>query len=151
MGAVDTKDTVGTMDTIYMAARPARALQWLLWLVVAHVAVTLLHSAAHFELGIVPPPVESAFIFLVIVVLPVVTLPFALRGSRMGMAILTLAFAASWLYGTINHFVIAGADHVTGLDHGVWPATFTVTGILLLVLEAAGTVLAARLLSWLFR
>ncbi len=119
---------------------------WTISLVGAHLVVEIVHGTAHFVLGIVPPLVDIAFITIVIGLLPLVALPFVLRGSRAAMAILTLAFAASWLYGMVNHFIIEGSDHVTGLSHGAWQATFTITGVLLLILEAAGTLLAA----WLF-
>lgn len=117
-----------------------------IWLVALHVAVVIPHSAAHFALGIVPSAIDTAFIVLVIVIAPIVALPFVLRGSRAGIGLLTLAMAASWLYGMVNHFIIEGADHVTGLDQGAWQATFTVTGLLLLIVEAVGTLFAA----WLF-
>ena len=119
---------------------------WIIWLVAVHFVVVIAHGTAHFVLGIVPPPLDSAFITFVIGLLPLIALPFVLRESRAAMVILTFAFAAAWLYGMANHFIIEGADHVAGLDHGAWPAIFTVTGILLLLLEAAGTVLAA----WIF-
>ena len=119
---------------------------WTIGLVGAHLVVEIVHGTAHFVLGIVPPPVDIAFITIVIGLLPLIALPFVLRGSRAAMAILTLAFAASWLYGMVNHFIIEGADHVTGMSHGAWQTTFTITGVLLLILEAAGTLLAA----WLF-
>lgn len=119
---------------------------WTISLVGAHLVVEIVHGTAHLVLGIVPPLVDIAFITIVIGLLPLVALPFVLRGSRAAMAILTLAFAASWLYGMVNHFIVEGSDHVTGLSHGAWQTTFTVTGVLLLILEAAGTLLAA----WLF-
>ena len=118
----------------------------MIWLVGAHLVAEIVHGTAHFVLGIVPPPLDIAFITIGIGLLPVIALPFVLRGSRAARAILTLAFAASWLYGMVNHFIIEGSDHVTGLHHGAWQATFTVTGMLLLILEAAGTLLAAWLL-----
>lgn len=129
-----------------ISGRYTPALWAAIWLVAIHFAVVLLHGTAHIVLGIVPSVVENAFIVIVIGLAPVVALPFVLRGSRAGAGILTLALAASLLYGMVNHFIIEGADHVMGLDHGAWQATFTVTGILLLVLEAVGTLLAA----WLF-
>lgn len=129
-----------------ISGRYTPALWAAIWLVATHFVVVLLHGTAHIVLGIVPSVVENAFIVIVIGLAPVVALPFVLRGSRAGAGILTLALAASWLYGMVNHFIIEGADHVTGLDHGAWQTTFTITGILLLVLEAVGTLLAA----WLF-
>lgn len=128
------------------SGRYTPALWAAIWLVVTHFAVTALHAAAHFALGVVPPVVDDIFIVVVIWVTPVVALPFVLRGSRAGAAVLALALAASMVYGIANHFVIEGADHATGLDQGAWPATFTLTGLLLLGIEAAGAVLAA----WLF-
>ena len=118
---------------------------WTIGLVGAHLVVEIVHGTAHVVLGIVPPPLDIAFITIVIGLLPLVALPFVLRGSRAATAVLTLAFAASWLYGMLNHFVIEGADHVTGVNHGAWQTTFTITGVLLLILEAAGTLLAAWL------
>lgn len=128
------------------SGRYTPALWAAIWLVAIHFAVVALHAAAHFALGVVPPVVDDIFVVVVIWLAPVVALPFVLRGSRAGAGILTLALAMSVFYGLANHFVIEGADHVMGLDQGAWPAIFTLTGILLLVLEAVGTLLAA----WLF-
>ena len=112
------------------------------WLVGVHSVVGLLHGASHVVLGVVPSAADIVFIVVVIGILPIGLLPFILRGSRAGIALFALAFAASWLYGMVNHFVIEGSDHVPGLDHGVWQAMFTVTGAMILGLEAAGTLLA---------
>ena len=57
-------------------------------LVALHVAVVIPHSAAHFALGIVPSAIDTAFIVLVIVIAPIVALPFVLRGSRAGIGLL---------------------------------------------------------------
>jgi hypothetical protein len=119
---------------------------WVTWLVIVHFVVVLAHTAAHLALGITPSVVETVFIVIIIDVIPIAMTPFVWRGSRAALAILALAFAVAWLYGMVNHFILEGVDHVVGLDHGAWQATFTVTGVLLLVLEAAGMVLAA----WLF-
>lgn len=123
------------------------AVAWaVIWLVGVHAVVGLLHGVSHVVLGVVPSVADLAFILVVIGILPIALVPFVLRGSRAGTALFALAFAASWLYGMVNHFVIEGADHVPGLDHGIWQAMFTVTGVMILGLEAAGTLLAV----WLF-
>ena len=125
--------------------RFTREAGWVAWLVALHVVVALAHGAAHLALAVVPPAVDDIFIVVVIGLAPVMTLPFVLRGNRVGMGVLALALAASWLYGAINHFFVSGADHVRGLDAGAWQATFTITAAGLFVLEAMGTLLAARL------
>ncbi len=123
------------------------AVAWaIIWLVGAHAVVGLLHGISHVELGVVPSAADIAFIMVVIGIVPIGMLPFVLRGSRVGVGLFALAFAASWLYGMVNHFVIEGADHVPGLEHGAWQAMFTVTGAMILGLEVAGTLLAV----WLF-
>ncbi len=126
--------------------RFATATWAIIWLVGAHSVVGLLHGVSHVVLGVVPSPADIAFIVVVIGIVPIGLLPFVLRGSRAGVGLFALAFAVSWLYGMLNHFVIEAADHVPGLDHGIWQAMFTITGAMILGLEAAGTLLAV----WLF-
>lgn len=128
-------------------SRRYTAVAWaIIWLVGAHAVVGLLHGISHVELGVVPSAADLAFIVIVIGIVPIGLLPFVLRGARAGVGLFAFAFAASWLYGMLNHFLIEGADHVPGLDHGAWQAMFTVTGAMILGLEAAGTLLAV----WLF-
>jgi hypothetical protein len=128
------------------SGRIAAMARALVWLVGAHSVVGLLHGVSHVVLGVVPSAADIAFILVVIGVLPIVSLPFILRGSQTGIALYALTFAASWLYGMLNHFFLEGADHVPGLEHGSWQAMFTITGAMILGLEAAGTLLAV----WLF-
>lgn len=116
------------------------------WLVGVHAVVGLVHGVSHVVLGVVPSVVDLTFIFVVIGILPIGLLPLVLRGNRAGVGLFALVFAASWLYGMLNHFIIEGADHVPGLEHGIWQAMFTVSGAMILGLEAAGTLLAI----WLF-
>jgi hypothetical protein len=54
--------------------------------------------------------------------------------------------AGSLVFGVVNHFVIVSPDHVSHVP-AEWSTLFTVTAVLLAVLEAAGTaagVLSAR-------
>jgi hypothetical protein len=125
--------------------RSLREAWWVIGLVGLHAAVALAHSGAHLALTILPPAVDEIFIVLVIGVAPILALPFVLRGSRVGMGMLALAMAASWLYGAIHHFVLAGEDHVMALNAGAWQATFTITAAALFGLEAGGAFLAAWL------
>jgi hypothetical protein len=58
-----------------------------------------------------------------------------------GAWIVAVALAASFVFGLINHFLIAGADHVAHVAEG-WRAMFTVTAVLLAVTEALGSAVA---------
>jgi hypothetical protein len=116
------------------------AATWIVWL---HVLVVILHSVAHLGEHVLPATFfDYAFVFVVIIAAPVVAL-FLLNNahlSRLGALLLFLSMLGSLLYGLVNHFLLPGADNATQMSPGGWQLPFLVTSYLLLILEAAGSV-----------
>ena len=113
---------------------------WVVWL---HVLVAILHAIAHLGAHILPASfLDDAFIVVVITIAPVVAL-FLLKNaplSRLGALLLFLSMLGALLYGLLNHFLLPGADNATHMSPGVWHLPFLVTSYLLLILEAAGSI-----------
>jgi hypothetical protein len=140
------------------------AATWVVWL---HVLVAILHAVAHIGAHILPASFfDYAFIVVVIMIAPVVALfllnnaptcsinslmilsCFALRlikghSTRLGALLLFFSMLGALLYGLLNHFLLPGADNATHMLPGVWQLPFLVTSYLLLILEAAGSVIGA--------
>ena len=117
------------------------AATWVVWL---HVLVAILHAVAHIGAHILPASfLDYAFIVVVIMIAPVVAL-FVLNNaplSRLGALLLFLSMLGALLYGLVNHFLLPGADNATHMSPGVWQLPFLLTSYLLLILEAAGSVI----------
>ena len=117
------------------------AATWVVWL---HVLVAIIHAVAHIEAHILPASFfDYAFIVVVIMIAPVVAL-FLLKNahlSRLGALLLFLSMLGALLYGLVNHFLLPGADNAMHMSPGVWQLPFLVTSYLLLILEAAGSVI----------
>lgn len=117
------------------------AATYVVWL---HVAVVILHSAAHLEENVLPATFfDYAFVVVVILIAPVAALLLlnTLRLSWPGALLLFLSMLGSLLYGLVNHFLIPGADNAIHMSPGGWQLPFLVTSYLLLVFEAAGSVI----------
>ena len=117
------------------------AATWVVWL---HVLVAILHAIAHIGAHVLPASFfDYAFIVVVIMIAPIVAL-FLLNNaslSRLGALLLFLSMLGALLYGLVNHFLLPGADNATHMLPGVWQLPFLVTSYLLLILEAAGSVI----------
>jgi hypothetical protein len=112
-------------------------------LVVAHFAATLVHSASHFALQILPTGLDLAFIFAVITIGPIVGL-LVLRFNRiLAGGLVAVLLAASFVYGFYSHFLAPGPDNVTLVISQSWTVVFLVTAALIGALEIAGGVVAA--------
>jgi hypothetical protein len=98
-----------------------RAWRWLGGVVLAHLAISVVHGTAHAG-GLV----------------------WALRSARIGAWLIGLTMAASLVFGLVNHFVLASADHVSHVEPR-WQPLFATTAVLLSITEVLGLVLAVRL------
>lgn len=110
-------------------------------IVVLHMAVGVVHSAAHSELQIYMGAWQNAYILFVIFVLPLVSGFLLWRGSRLGFLLLFLSMLGSFVFGGYYHFVAAGPDNVTELGHHAWTLPFQLSAVMLALLEAVGVII----------
>ena len=111
-------------------------------LVLVHLGVVGVHSAAHVALGIVPGTVDSAFIVGVIVAGPLVAALVLRSRPTLGLALLGAFLLASFAYGIDNHFLTTGPDRLSVLMSEPWTGVFVVTAVALAALEIVGGLLA---------
>lgn len=117
----------------------------LVGVVANHTGVTVLHSLAHLNLSIVPPPVDLAFITIVIFVSPIAAVFIRWRGSRRRSGFrLAASMLASLAYGVVFHALLPGPDNLGSIPSSPWGLTFIVSGLAIAVLEAAGVVVGAK-------
>lgn len=113
-------------------------------IVVAHLAVNLIHGAAHSGAAVPISPLQNAFVWIVILAGPLVALWMIRTGRRFGPELLALTMGGSLIFGIVNHFVIESADHVAHITSDTWRLPFQITAVGLVLLEAAGVVVGIR-------
>jgi hypothetical protein len=110
--------------------------------VVLHLAIAVVHGAAHAGAVVPLSALGNAFVLVVIIAGPLAgLLVWALFDARAGAWIIAATLGASFAFGFINHFLIAGADHVAHVA-GPWREMFGATAILLAIAEALGSGMA---------
>ena len=117
---------------------------WVVAIALLHLAVCVVHGAAH-DRGHVPlSQAANLFVFVVILGGPLLGLALLWRIQQVGSWIVAGTLAAAFVFGVLNHFVLDSPDHVREVAERVRPA-FTATALLLALTEAAGATLALRL------
>ena len=117
---------------------------WLTVVVILHLAVSVVHGTAHTGAHVPLSRAANLFVFGVIVAGPLVGLAVALAASRIGSWVIAVTMAGALVFGCVNHFVLAGPDHVSQVVDE-WRAMFATTAALLAALEGLATVLAFRI------
>ena len=108
-----------------------------------HLAITILHGQAHTGAAIPLPLASTLFVYAVILAAPLAGLALALWRPRAGAWLVATSMAGALVFGLVNHFIIAGPDHVDHVAAG-WRAQFRVTALLLVASEAAGAIVGVR-------
>jgi hypothetical protein len=121
-----------------------RLWMWLAVVVVAHLAISVVHGAAHAQAHIPMSPLATLFVFVVILAGPLIGLAWMLRSWRTGVWLVAITMAASLVFGLVNHFVLSTPDHVWHVPSR-WQPLFAATAVLLAVTEGLGSVLAIRI------
>src|SRR4051812_29729324 len=80
--------------------------------VLGHLAVTIVHGAAHSGAHVPMTLAASLFIFLIIEAGPLAGLWLARSRPRAGGWLVAATMAGSLVFGLVNHFVISSPDHV---------------------------------------
>lgn len=111
--------------------------------VLLHLAISIVHGQAHAGAAIPLPFASTLFVYIVILAGPLAGLAAARWRPAAGAWIVAATLAGSLVFGFVNHFVIAGPDHV---DHvaAQWRALFRATALLLIASEAAGVAVGIR-------
>ena len=118
---------------------------WFEAVVVSHFLISVAHGAAHEGARVPLSQAQNLFVYTVILAGPLVGLALAWRAERLGHWIIALTLAGSFVFGVVNHFVLAGADHVSHVDVQ-WRSLFASTAVLLAATEALGCGLAILLI-----
>jgi hypothetical protein len=114
---------------------------WLTVAVLGHLAISLVHGAAHSGAHVALSPPATAFVFVVILAGPVGGLMLMRTATRFGAFLVALTMGGALVFGVVNHFLVASADHVAHVDPA-WRAMFAGTAVLLAITEIAGCALA---------
>ncbi len=109
---------------------------------VLHCAIALWHGSAHLAVPVPLSPLQTAFVGLVIVTLPLLATALLWTRARPGAAILyTGAMLASLLFGVINHYILVSPDNVMCVPPGAFRLRFVLSSALVAGSELIGTVL----------
>jgi len=117
---------------------------WLAVVVIAHLAISVVHGTAHAQANILMSRLANLFVFVVILAGPPIGLAWTLRSRRTGAWLVAITMAASLVFGLVNHFVLSTPDHVSHVEPR-WQPLFATTAVLLAITEALGSVLAIRI------
>jgi hypothetical protein len=120
------------------------AWRWLSAAVLVHLAVSIVHGAAHSEARVPLSRAANLFVFGVIVAGPLVGLALAWWAERVGSWVIAITMASALVFGCVNHFVLAGPDHVSQVAEQ-WRPMFTTTALLLAAIELLATAFAIRI------
>jgi hypothetical protein len=119
------------------------AWRWLTAAVLVHLVVSTVHGAAHSEAHVPLSRAANLFVFAVILAGPLVGLAVASFTERIGSWVIAVTMASALVFGCVNHFVLAGPDHVSQVAER-WRPIFTTTAVLLAAIEGLASVLAIR-------
>ena len=107
--------------------------------VACHFLISLAHGVAHSRLHIEMNLWQTAYILLVITLLPLISGFLLWRAaSPRGFLLLLASMLGSLLFGGYYHFIAVGADNVASLGSHSWAQPFQMTAVLLAITEAAG-------------
>jgi hypothetical protein len=129
---------VGQAGRVGQVRLVSRGADWALGSVVlVHLAISVLHGRAHSGAQVPLSAAATLFVYLVVLAGPLAGAAVSRWKPVAGGWIVAASLGGALIFGLINHFIIAGPDHV---DHvaAEWRTLFGVTAILLLVTETAG-------------
>ena len=109
--------------------------------VILHAIVTIPHSIAHTNLHIATDTWQSIYIFVVILIAPIVAAVLIWIRRRTGFALLTISMIGSFAFGVYYHFIAMGSDNAFTLQASSWTLTFQLSAWLLAITELGGAVI----------
>jgi len=128
-----------------MSRLPGRTLRWLLAIVAAHLAISIVHGAAHSNGQVPLSPASTLFVLVVILAGPLAGVALLWPFPAAGAWVVAVTMAASLVFGVLNHFVFTSPDHVAHVA-AQWRPLFAATAVLLALTEGIGSGLAMSLI-----
>jgi hypothetical protein len=109
------------------------------FVVAFHFLISLAHGVAHSRLHIEMNLWQTAYVLLVITLLPLISGFLLWRAaSKRGFLLLLTSMLGALPFGGYYHFIAVGADNVASLGSHSWAPAFHVTAVLLGITESAG-------------
>jgi hypothetical protein len=105
--------------------------------VLVHLAISVVHGRAHAGARIFLPLAGSLFVYIVVLGGPLVGLALARWRPEAGAWIVAASLGGALIFGLVNHFLIAGSDHVASVAPE-WRTLFGATAVLLAASEVVG-------------
>ena len=88
-------------------------------LVGVHLVATLWHGSAHSELAIALPPAKNAFVYVVILIAPLVAAGLVwTRHAAVGLWLFVLSMLGALLFGAYHHYILVSPDNIAHLPGG---------------------------------
>jgi hypothetical protein len=115
-------------------------------LIAVHLLVTVWHGRAHEALAVALSPMQNAFVFVVIVLAPILAAILVwTRYLRSGAWMFFLSMLGSLLFGAWHHYVLVSSDNVHHLPGGGSGAqsSFIQSAAVLALLELVSTLYGA--------
>lgn len=116
---------------------------------VIHLVVGMWHGSAHARLAVALSPAQNLFVYVVILVAPLVAVIFLwTRYAKFALWLFLVAMSASLLFGVFYHFLIISPDNIHHLagGSGASRARFTLSAAVLALVEGGSAIAAASLL-----
>jgi glucose dehydrogenase len=111
-----------------------------LGLILAHLAVSMIHGRAHQGAMVALTMFGTIYVIVVITVAPLVACALLLfRRAQAGALLLALSMLGSLVFGVWYHFLSATNDNVAAV-HGPWHSTFLWTAVALASIEFVGVI-----------
>jgi hypothetical protein len=119
-------------------------------LVAVHLAASLWHGNAHTRLAIYLPTVKTLFVFIVILIAPVVSAALVwTRHFSIGIWVLFPSMLGSFLFGAYHHYLLVSPDNIAHLPAGSpeMHSQFITSAGVIALLELAGALYGAYCLG----
>lgn len=124
-----------------------RSREFALALVLIHLAVSIVHGAAHSRAGVLLNLFGNLYVLAIIMIGPIIAVILLYTNrSASGAWMFMLTMAGSLVFGLLYHFVFRGSDNVVSVN-GPWHSLFTWSAVGIAVLEFLGTIFGL----WLIR
>jgi hypothetical protein len=114
-------------------------------IVLVHLAINVVHGAAHGALHIGLDLPGNIFVALVIVAAPLLAMALLWTSRRrVGWMLLALSMAGALFFGLYHHLMVMSPDQVGQQPPGMWGSAFAVTSYLLALTEGLGVYAGLR-------